>query len=267
MIEIREKLPEENWQSIRREFYQSLTMPFDGMWDEIIHERAQLWGFYDEDEIVGYCSVDEDKTLLNFYLNEAYHDRQKRGFDRVLFKLEVSQALVSTSNPDFLIMSLEKSRKMAVHTHLFEDHLVVTPNIPAYLASISFQNKQMDDIPKLVDFCSKNNIGNPDWLNSYIERLVARKEIYALCEQDEIIGTYEIRKSLTQPAIADLGVIVDEKYRGKGIGSYLMSKAKEAAYLQGLTPICSCEQKNIASKKMIENAGFLSKNMMLKITF
>ena len=267
MIEIEKKTPQENWQKIRQQFYQSLTMPFDGMWDEIVHKEDHLWGFYDEGKIVGYCSVDEKKTLLNFYLDEAYQERQKKGFERVLFKLEVQQALVNSSNPDFLIMSLEKSRKMAVHTHLFEDHLVVNLPPPPYLSSIDCKHEQITDVPKLVDFCAKNMAGDREWLAKYLSRLVERKEIFALCEGEEIIGTYEVRKSDTQEDIADLGVIVDEEYRARGIGSYLMSHAKASCYLQGLIPICSCKQENVASKKMIENAGFLSKNMMLKITF
>lgn len=267
MIEIREKNPEENWQAIRQQFYSSLTMPLDGMWDEIIHDSASLWGFYDGDKVVGYCSVDEDKSLLSFYLDEIYQERQKAGFERVLFKLGVNQALVSTTNPDFLIMSLEKSRKMAVHSHLFEDDQVVSLPSPAYLASTDFRIDPINNVPKLVDYCAKNMGADPEWLKQYITRLVDRKEIFALCEKEEIIGTFEVRKSTNQEGIADLGVIVAEEYRSKGIGSFLMSKAKEQCYLQDLTPICSCEQENIASKKMIENAGFLSNNMILKITF
>ncbi len=267
MIEIREKNANENWQDIRNSFYKSLSSPLDGMWDELIHDQGQLWGIYDDKQIIGYCSKDEDSSLINFYLTEKYKQFKTELFKRVLYMLETRQAIVGTNNPDFLVASLDRSKKMAVHSYLFENEKDTAIQKPIEIEGLDLEQALDIDIPALINFCNKNIESDPNWLEGYIKRLVDRKEIYFLKKDGNIISTCEIRKSLTQPSIADIGTIVDSGFRNKGIGSWLIAKTKEMSLIQGNIPICSCEHTNIGSKKMIENAGFISKNIILKISF
>jgi predicted acetyltransferase len=267
MIQIREKSDSENWKNIRGSFYKSLTSPFDGMWDELIHDHSQLWGMYDEGQIVGYCSKDNEGNLTNFFLIEKYSHLKFELFKRVLYLLEARHAIVSTNNPDFLVVSLEKSKKMAVHSYLFENSKKVELSKPKEIEALYLEMAQEQDLENLTAFCQKNSGGDPNWLKGYLNRLIDRKELRLLKKENKIIGYSETRQSTTQNSIADLGVIVDVSFHKKGIGSWLMAQAKEISLAQGNVPICSCEHSNIGSRKMIENAGFVSKNMILKITF
>ena len=267
MIQIREKSETENWDTIRKKFYKSLTSPLDGMWDELIHDHGQLWGFYDDNQLIGYCSKDADANLINFFLLEKYSHLKTELFKRALYMLEARQAIVSTNNPDFLVVSLDKSKKMNVHAYLFENEKEVEIFQPEGIENLVFGIAHEHDQHDIIDFCSNNIESDPNWLEGYIKRLVERKEIYLLKNKDKIIGTCEVRNSTTQEGLSDLGVIVDTSYRKKGIGSWLMAKAKEICLSQGNTPICSCEQANIGSRKMLEYAGFSTNNMVLKITF
>ena len=268
MIQIREKKDGENWGELRKSFYNSLTSPFDGMWDELVHDHGQLWGFYDDDELIGYCSKDDQGQLINFFLLEDFSDQKVELFQRVLFLLEIRYAIVSTNNPDFLVVSLEKSKKMKVHSYLFETTKETdgSEEFPI-LNEFEFEPANNDDFDDLVNFCDENIEANAGWLKSYLKRLIDRNEIHLLKNNKKIIASCEIRKSDTQQGITDLGVIVDASHRKKGIGSALMATGKKMSLDQNFTPICSCEQPNIGSKKMIENAGFTSTNMILKITF
>ena len=156
---------------------------------------------------------------------------------------------------------------MAVHSYLFENEKEVDLAKPTDIEGLDLEPAMDLDIPALINFCNNNVESDPNWLEAYLKRLVDRKEIYHLKKDGNIISTCEIRKSLTQPSIADIGTIVDSAFRKKGIGSWLFAKAKKMSLAQGNNPICSCEQVNIGSKRMIENAGFVSKNMILKISF
>lgn len=267
MIQIRQKSPGENWQEIRESFYQSLTSPFDGMWDELVHDHSQLWGIYEEDQIIGYCSKDATGNLTNFFLLENYNHLKTELFKQVLYMLETGKAIVSTNNPDFLVLSLDNSKKMAVHAFLFENSNDVDLAVPEEIKGLNLTPATIQDFQNLMEFCSENTEGDPRWMEAYLNRLIDRQEIHLLKKDGKIIGSCEVRKSLTQPAIADLGVIVDANFRDKGIGSWLMASAKKICLTQGNMPICSCENGNIASRKMIENAGFSPSNMVLKITF
>ena len=267
MIQIREKSDTENWDDIRKSFYNSLTSPFDGMWDELVHDHGQLWGFYEEDQIIGYCSKDQEGNIINFFLLENYNQLKTELFKRALFMLEARQAIVSTNNPDFLVVSLDKSKKMVVHSYLFENENEPILAKPDDIEEAELEPAQKKDLQDMVAFCQKNIEADPNWLEGYLKRLIERKEIFLIKNNDTIIGSCEVRKSTTQEGLADLGVIVDATVRKKGVGSWLMAKAKEICLSQGNAPICSCEQANIGSRKMIENAGFSTKNMILKVSF
>jgi len=267
MIQIREKNDSENWDNILSSFYKSLTSPLDGMWDELIHSHGQLWGIYNEDQLIGYCSKDGDGNLINFFLEEKYSNFKTELFKRTLFMLETRQAIVSTNNPDFLVVSLDRSKKMNVHSYLFENEKEVEINKPVAAEGLDFGLATDSDLNNLIDFCQNNVAADSNWLKGYLERLIERKEIHFLKNGENIIGSCEIRESLSQTDFADLGVIVDSTFQRKGIGSWLIAKAKEIALANGKTPICSCEYANLGSRKMIENAGFSSNNMVLKISF
>ncbi len=267
MIQIREKSEAENWEPIRNSFYKSLTSPFDGMWDELAHDHSQLWGFYDNDQIVGYCCKDIKGNLINFFVQDNYSAYKTDLFKRVLYLLEIRQAIVSTNNPGFLVVSLDKSKKMSVHAFLFESDKEMNLPKPRKIENLGLEPAKMSDIEDLIKFCTNNTDADVDGFENYLNRLVDRQEIHLIKKDNKIIASCEIRESTSQPNLVDLGVIVENNYRKNGIGSWLIYRAKAMSIAQGKVPICSCEHENIASKKMIENAGFISTNMILKIAF
>ena len=117
MIQIKEIGAEENWQHIRNFFYQSLTSPFDGMWDELIHDHGAIWGFYENGTLIGYCSKSDSGILINFFLTSDYRHLKSELFDRALYVLEAREAIVSTNNPDFLVLSLDKKTRQGRGGH------------------------------------------------------------------------------------------------------------------------------------------------------
>ncbi len=267
MIRIREKETKEDWHLIKENFYKSLHGPFDGTWDELAHEHAQLWGFYVDDQLIGYCSKYEQDTLINFFVDKNHSHLKNELFVRALYVLETAQAIVCTNNTGFLTLSLEKSRNMKVHAYLFEHvHDIRLPQ-PAAINGSQPVLVSMQELNTLLDFCVANTQSQFDRMENYLKRLIERQEIFLLKKEGKIIASCEIRDSRSQPGISDIGVIVDKDHRQKGIGSWLMAFAKQLSATRGNTPICSCLQSNTASRKMIENAGFSPTNMMLNISF
>lgn len=58
-------------------------------------------------------------------------------------------------------------------------------------------------------------------------------------------------------------MIVAEEHRCKGVGNYILARAKAFCYERGAVPICSCEAGNIGSKKAIIKAGFVSRHRIV----
>jgi RimJ/RimL family protein N-acetyltransferase len=56
---------------------------------------------------------------------------------------------------------------------------------------------------------------------------------------------------------ADIYMRVEEKFRMRGLGSYLVQELKKACYLGGSIPCARCDPDNIASRKTLQKAGFV----------
>ena len=104
-------------------------------------------------------------------------------------------------------------------------------------------------------------------MQTYLGDLLAKGEVYALKNGDEYIGACEVRSSLTNEHVADVGMVVSPDHRRKGLGTYLLGQAKRIAKEGDKLAICSCEVDNIGSKKSIEKNGFISVHQMLLLDF
>jgi len=253
--------------SLRKEMYESLSAPLDGMWDELIH-RAIIKGIYLKNTLIGYFCHDHAYTLINFYVSQKWLNRKELILRNLLTDEYFPQAYVCTNHPCFLTAALPVARQHTVYYYLFEDctesrHPVLPPGFEQAKLVLATPR----DTPNIVRFCMQTNEADEAWLSQYTNYWAQREGMYFLSLDHTIIATCELRLSETQPQYADLGAIVSPSYRRQGLGTYLMKKGKAFAYERGRTPICSCRFDNQGSRKMIENAGFVNKHVMFKVRF
>lgn len=252
---------------LRQQCYQSLTTPLDGMWDSLIH-RAVVKGIFYKEACIGYLCHDHAFTLINFFVQEAWLNQKAVIFAQLLDEEAYPQAYVSTNHPCFLTACIAYAKEVSVYYYLFEDmrERALQPMLSPEFIEADFVKAGQEDVEKIVHFCEQTTSADKAWLTRYIQEWVDKEGIYYLLQQEEILGTCEIRKSDTQAGYADLGAIVSTHHRTKGLGTYLMLKGKNLCYAQGLQPICSCRYDNDGSRRMIENSGFINKHLMLKVS-
>ncbi|MFT4537431.1 MAG: putative acetyltransferase [Saprospiraceae bacterium] len=177
--------------------------------------------------------------------------------------MKISTGIVGTNNLSYLSIALNFVIELNVNTYLFRSNYEV--NIEEKEGIL--KECQDEDIERIVNFYNYS-IGAPkERLTGYIGGLIEKGEIFSFEKGDEIIGTCEVRKSTTAPAVADIGMVVSPDYRRKGYGTYLLYKAKTIALKWERIPICSCEKGNAGSVKSIHNCGFVSRYQLLSISF
>ncbi len=91
--------------------------------------------------------------------------------------------------------------------------------------------------------------------------------LHVLEWEGEVLCTGELRVRGAWPPYADVGMIVSEKHRRRGFGTYILALLKQKAYDQGLEPICSCEAGNVASRKAVEKASFIAWHRVVENSF
>jgi len=249
---------------LKTEYRATALAPLDGMW-ETFTSMADHYRIDDRSGPVGYCAVNSERKMLQFFVKAPANDRA--AFTQALANLGVKGAVVSTAEPAFLSLCMEKQSSVseqAIMYHLAEGINAAAAEFPDALPVRPFTQS---DLPLAVEFVVATIGADAGWLESYFGDLIKRSELHGLIDGDELVSTGECRPSPTQPAYADVGMIVGTDHRGKGIATNMLRQMITESLSLGLKPICSTECSNIAAQKAITKAGFTAYHRILEIAF
>lgn len=248
--------------TLKIQWRKTLTGPQDGMW-ETLTDYANHLEIKADNQTIGYACVDDENRLLQCYIIPEWLHKGIGILEQLMKEAQVSSALVGTNNPVFMSLVMHFQQSVTIDTYLFTDEIASENTVSNGTLKLAWQ----DDLTTLVTFYNES-VGAPkEWLQGYLGNLITRGELFFLFDGTEILGTCEVRNSDTDSSIADVGMVVSSNHRQKGIGSFLLGKAKELAYDLERRPICSCEKDNLGSLKSIHKNGFRSTHQMLKISF
>lgn len=149
-------------------------------------------------------------------------------------------------------------KKVSCTGYLFRDYIDSTNSLDTF-ENISFILANLYESKKISDI-----------RGNFFENLddqIAKKEIFVLYSKDILIDAGLAVKVFPSLNYYDIGMVVDEKYRNKGVGSVIITKLKEYCCCNNFIPICGCWYYNYASQKTLEKCGFISKHRILKFDF
>ncbi len=252
-------------QQMRSDYLHTLNAPMDGMWESVIISQALFWEMQDEERHVGHFCLDASNSLLRFFLIEEYQAQAQEIFHQVISTYELRDAIASTGETLYFALCLDFQRSVTPQSYLFRDQRHI--KVPIDLLTHSFRKAERRELETLVRFYQENSEGPGEWIEPFLRERLDREEVFVGFSQHTLVATGECIPSQSQPPFADLGVVVAQSYRGKGLGRSVLLHLKERCYEAGWKPICSCAVDNHASKKAIEGAGFLSEQRSVKVTF
>ena len=246
---------------LRARFYQKLTAPIDAMWEQLYIAASQHYLIAKDNKRQGYCCINDQACLLQLFLIEKSISQMDHVITSLIESKLINSASLSSNEPVSFNSCLNNSTSIRANTFCFQHSNTFFDLKPA----IAVEEVSTNDIPAIKKFL-KEQIGMNDNFG-YTENLVVRKEMFLLRESDEIIATSECRNSDTQPEIADLGIIVNRDYQGKGIATQIMQLQVNRVLNSNRKPICSTTSDNIASQKVIARSGFYCSNIIFDMTF
>ncbi len=253
---------------LKKQYMLQTTAPLDGMWLCGFVPMASHFSFYDDNELVGFFCVNDEGYLLQFFVNQNYQNQSSQLFESILHGDDspcdkIKGAFVSTAEPYLLSLCLDWFSKFEVNALMYqrdeafreqpqENALTMTP--------VDFAQ-----LPEAVDFAVAG-IGAPaEWLSGYFANLINRQELFGVWENDQLIATGESRGyDEYQTEYADVGMIVAESARGKGIATQVLRQLVAMNEANRLKSICSTEKTNVAAQKAISRAGFFASNRIIQ---
>ncbi len=269
-----EKVAPEAVSRMQQDYLSTLTGPQDAYWQEGLIPPSDHLIIEVEGRQAGYVVLDSNRQMLQFHVEEAFLRDAPDLFKQVLESHGVKTAMAATIEPFYFSLCLDVQKKAEVHTYLFSDIRKQEP-VLATITGHVFRKANNDDLFKVVPlFSGGDEFVDTETIEAHFggelgyARMVIEGGILHVLEKDgEIVGTGELRERKAWVPFADVGMIVNKKYRRKGVGTYILSMLKQQANLQGLEPICSCEAGNLGSRKAVENAGFITRNRVVQFSF
>ncbi|UZR96329.1 GNAT family N-acetyltransferase [Chondrinema litorale] len=246
---------------LRSQLYLSLAAPIDAMWEQLYIGSSQHYLIKDKNNIIGYCCINEKDCLTQIYITKTYLFLMSKTIKELIKAELVKSASLSSNEPIAFNACLFQSKSVRTNTFCFE-HLNKEMEVSS---NLNIELVTTDDIPSVKLFL-KEQIGFDDTFG-YTQNLVTKKEIFKLKESEVIVATSECRISDSQPEIADLGIIVNRDFQGKGIATQIMKMQVNRVLKAGRKPICSTTFDNISSRMVIEKSGFYCSNIIFDITF
>lgn len=246
-------------QDLKQDYLKHIKVPLDDMWENLIIPSGIHYRIGDK----GFLVLDQENTLFQFHLKEAYLFEAQEIFAAVLEHFEIKEALVATYETNYMSLVLSKAKIEQTHTLLYKG--VPSPVIEAPLKDISIATAKSNDFDKVIEFCTeKVGISGP-WMTPYYENLLPQGAIKLFHIDRELVGIGELRPSSSSPEYANVGFMVSKDWRKKGLGSYIMNQLKNNK--EGLKCICSTTVDNIGAQKGIHNSGFFPYHRILKFNF
>ncbi|MGF1837448.1 GNAT family N-acetyltransferase [Vibrio atlanticus] len=259
---------------LKTAYFADSTAPLDGMWHFGFVPMSNHYGFYENDKLVGYCVLNGEGYLLQFFLAPTASANIADLFTLIIENNssvigEVKGAFVSTAEPQYLSLCMDNTCSFKVNSLMYrQDQETNSSRHSDRIEDIEMTLATEEQLDQLVEFAS-SAIGAPkEWLTGYYGNLIARQELWGYRESDNILATGECRKfDEHQTQFADLGMIVAPQERGKGLATRVLNFLTQHATSQGLEAMCSTESSNIGAQKAIIRAGLSSKNRILQFDF
>lgn len=248
-------------EDLRSQLYQKLTAPIDAMWELLYIASSQHHLIVKDDHTLGYCCINDQGSLLQLFLLPEYNSLMNQVIAELIKSELITTASLSSNEPISFNACLSLSKRIEVNTYCYE-HLNAPRNIEPSLKLELVTTQAISAIKAFL----KEQLGMDDTFG-YTENLVSRKEIFMLRQSNTVVATSECRMSDSQPSIADLGIVVNRDFQGKGIATQVLQMQVNRVLKAGRKPICSTTLDNIASQKAIEKAGFYRSNIIFDIHF
>ncbi|URZ07646.1 GNAT family N-acetyltransferase [Clostridium felsineum] len=260
MIEIIEVEDKGVANKLKNKYIEGLETPIDGFWQNVEVANSKCYEILYDGIAAGHFCVNSRKMLVQFYVSKEYYVRGEEIFKYIIKSEIVEKAAVSTKEPKFMALCLDYQKNIAVDSYIFTDNEKIRYELNSF-SKLSFRLAQKQDIDEIKSKCATAFEG-------YYDDLIDNNQLFVLYDNDNLLGIGEFRIIKTHgEKYGDIGMHVVEKYREKGMGTYIIVKLKEHCYIKNLIPMACCDVKNSASKKTLEKSGFIADHRIIVCEF
>ncbi len=204
---------------------------------------------------IGYFIVYDSKIILEFFLEKKFLHLQDQVFSHLIQIKAFSKAWIKTFDPLFLKMANmfgEKNRGIGL---LFRDTNSTETKLKKEMV---FKKANLEDMDIVTSF-KWDFFDNQQDMEYFF-----KKGTYLFYVKHEFVGIGTLMQIHPLEPFFDIGVCVKPDYRKRGFGAQIVLQLKNHCLENNRKPICGCAFENVASKKTLEKAGFISRHALIE---
>ena len=211
-------------------------------------------------EAIGYA-VFSNYVLVEFYLEDWTMTRGAEIFNAALASGGASAAICKTFDAGMLTLALCDSAATRTTGELFRRYIDVDYTRDPAIAEAPATRADVDDIAAADD--------DEFWRDrAEIERYVDAAGLFLFREASgALLGCGLTTRVIEGRDWVDVGMIVAPGHRRRGLGAYIIRCLKAKVVAQGLRPIAGCSVDNVASRRALENAGFVRSHSIVTVDY
>lgn len=244
---------------LREKYFEEIVYSQELMLEWMINE-AQCFLILDDAFRIGYFIKNADGCLLEFYLSYNVLSRKEEIFRFILDEAKIEKAFCKSFDNVLLTCCHTFCKSSRIYGTIFRDY---SSELDVELDN-TLQTRLADenDIPALL--VHKSGLyESPEELNF----MIANRMIHLFEKESELIGCGYLSQILPDKNYYDIGMWVNPRYRSVGYAQKIISYLKIHCFEYGYIPVCGCHADNIASRKVLEKNGFVSKYCILEFDF
>lgn len=156
------------------DYHNNLISPMDDMYEEGIIPSCVFFQISNGDNGSGFFTVNDENSILQFYLNDNELENIERIFDEVISQNEIGKALVCSNDPVFYDQCRRKEADIVPHDYMFlEDEKVAKP-MP--FEGITSERPNIDQLQELLSYFEGIGMAG-DWLTYYLTQRINTRSI------------------------------------------------------------------------------------------
>ncbi len=245
----------QDWRDLRSAYLDSLPLPQD-YFVELQVRRAQGYRLLVGPEPVGHLLTVED-TAVEFHLDGAWRTHADALFAQAVDGLGLRKALCKSFDLPWLSACLALQRAATVVGVLFREQRPAPRIVPAFEPAIRLARPADTDAVAAID---EHLFDSPEEL----EQIVREQHLFLFERERDLLGFGLFLPVIEGRPDHDIGMLVNARFRGHGLGKFILQHLAGHCRTQGLRPVAGCEAGNVASRRSLEAVGFVADHRLVE---
>lgn len=239
---------------LRAQYLHSLAEPQE-YFVELMVQQGTTVAYGDS----AYAVIQND-TLVELYSTERGTNADLSLLHRLLDDRLITKVLCKSFDTHLLNAALSRTATVSTAAYLFRRSVTVPS--PSLNGAVEFRKAALADADAIMAF-NDGFFESVDELIGYLNL----EGLFVLELERKIVACGIGVAVVPGQRDIDIGMLVSEDHRNRGLGHFVVHAVKEHYLGIGFRPICGCAVSNVASKRVLEKAGFIGEHRLFSIRY